>query len=142
MLVPPPERIRCRRCGATLTRSTLNDRSAFCCRGCYRIFYSKRCLVCEEPKEGNRILCGRRECRLQFNGFKRHQVLGRYYTPQGGGYASANPIKQGVCVVGPKDVPINLVGGYRFPGAKVDQLPVGLLKGSCSSMMISASSMS
>jgi hypothetical protein len=75
-----PDRSRCRRCGTKLTKPTSNQRSAFCCRGCFRIFYSKRCLACEEPKaEPGKALCGRRNCRLEFNGLKRHGMLGWYY---------------------------------------------------------------
>ena len=119
-----PDRTKCRRCGAKLVKPTANQRSAFCCKGCFRIFYSKRCLACEEPK-GNpsRALCGRRNCRLEFNALKRHAMLGRYHPSTNPQAATANPIKIGVPIIGPSDVPINLIGGYRWPGAKIDQLP-------------------
>jgi hypothetical protein len=70
------------RCRLKLKGPVENRRSAFCCRGCYRQFYAKRCLVCEEPLERttpNKLLCGRRACARDFNGLKAHGIVGRYY---------------------------------------------------------------
>jgi hypothetical protein len=124
-----PDRTKCRRCGTKLTRPTSNQRSAFCCKGCFRIFYGKRCLACEEPKENpSKALCGRRNCTREFNALKRHGMLGWYYQARGVQSAFANPIKIGVRIIGPDDVPINLIGGYRWPGAKIELLPPSLRK--------------
>lgn len=121
-----PERVKCRRCSAKLPKPTANDREAFCCKGCFRIFYSKVCFICEEPAD--KLLCRKAKCRSGFDGLKRHGVLGRYYPPTNVSGASGNSIKIGVPIIGPGDVPINILGGYRWPGAKIDQLPVSLRK--------------
>jgi len=126
ILETPSERVKCRRCGTKLQHPTSNDRSAFCCRGCYRMFYRDRCLICEEPAKAK--TCGRRPCRLELEGLRRHQMLGRYHTPTKSPPASANPIKIGVRLIGPDDVPINLIGGYKFPGDKRHLLPHSLQK--------------
>jgi hypothetical protein len=122
----PPDRVKCRRCGAKLPKPTSNELEAFCCRGCFRIYYSKRCLICEEASA--KLLCDKRKCRIAYSGRKRHATLGRFYPRSRSIGGSANPIKIGVPIIGPTDVPINLVGGYRFPGAKIESLPASLRK--------------
>ena len=46
---PPQLRHRCRnpRCAGKLKIPAANPRDAFCCRGCERQFYGRRCRVCE-----------------------------------------------------------------------------------------------
>jgi hypothetical protein len=72
------------RCGGRLKEPTWNTREAFCCRGCHRQFYDKRCMACErlmERKTGNQRICDRRKCRNEFATLKAHNVLGRYIVP-------------------------------------------------------------
>jgi hypothetical protein len=60
-------RLRCRECKAKLPSPTANDNHAFCCAGCYRLFYRKRCVVCETERV-RRLLCYRLECRSAYRG--------------------------------------------------------------------------
>jgi hypothetical protein len=60
-------RHRCRnpRCGGKLKIPTPNKRDAFCCRGCFKVFYRQRCLVCEQPftrKNERQRICRRAKC--------------------------------------------------------------------------------
>ena len=149
------------RCRLKLKGPVENRRSAFCCRGCYRQFYAKRCLACEKPLERttpNKLLCGRRSCARDFNGLKAHDILGRYHPSRDHKADERNPITAGtfsrlktdlgwrvvagsltppelhLATVGAEHVtrtnrgnhreagvkaylPINVIGGYRFPGA-------------------------
>jgi hypothetical protein len=98
----------CRRCRLKLSAPTENERSAFCCRGCFRMYYAKRCIVCERPKSNERrLVCSRPECRSGYAELKRYDVLGKWAgQPKWAGRAmgsarvhdrSAEPIKIGVC---------------------------------------------
>jgi hypothetical protein len=183
------DRHYCRRCREKLKAPTSNPRSAFCSQGCFRMFFEKRCLVCEEAKSNHRrLICSRPACRTEYAALKRHGVRGVFLEaetaiPSGGsGHSddrSANPEKIGVCepveaapkwrqvagpaltpeqlklvtvgvavarwvppkptpgnsaLIGPTDAPINIVGGYRWPSAKVvEVVPAGALKRDASS---------
>ena len=35
------------KCRCKLPSAVSNPREAFCCRGCYTVFYRHRCLICE-----------------------------------------------------------------------------------------------
>lgn len=56
----------CRHCRGKLEAPTANHRQAFDSKGCYRSFYRKRCLVCEDPieqpKRGERLICRKSKC--------------------------------------------------------------------------------
>jgi hypothetical protein len=79
----PGLRHRCRnpRCGLKLRRGpTDNLRAAFCTAKCFDSYFRHRCLVCERPidrKSERRQLCGRAQCRKQF---QRHRE--RFYPPR------------------------------------------------------------
>ncbi|MGY3608350.1 MULTISPECIES: hypothetical protein [unclassified Bradyrhizobium] len=78
-------RTYCRRCRAKLAEPTENMRSSFCCRGCYRMFFAARCLVCEgtmKRNAGNQVVCSRPVCRTEFQSLKRHGVLGSFAGPK------------------------------------------------------------
>ena len=67
-------RHRCRnpRCTGKLKLPADNPRDAFCCRGCERQFYGRRCRVCGalfSPKTGRRVVCSRAKCQ---SAFRRH----------------------------------------------------------------------
>lgn len=103
MLEEHKMRVKCRRCEAKLDQPTSNDRSAFCCRGCFRMFYDKRCLVCEAPmerKSAKQMICGKRKCRNRLGAMKGYHGMGKFIdSPRvaaDGITESANPIKQGV----------------------------------------------
>jgi hypothetical protein len=92
-------RTRCRRCSVNLDAPVENPRSAFCCAGCHRLFYSSRCMACEakiEKPTARRVVCRRRKCDADFRALKRHFGLGRYHPSTRVENASANPIKLGV----------------------------------------------
>jgi hypothetical protein len=75
-------RAYCRRCRVKLAKPTENQRSAFCCRGCYRLFYAGQCLVCEgsmKRNAGHQLVCSRPACKIEFRTLKRHGVLGGFY---------------------------------------------------------------
>jgi hypothetical protein len=63
----PEYRHYCRKCRTKLPRPVGNDRLAFCCRGCHRQFYRRRCVVCEHelppPRSTSRLICKRPKCR-------------------------------------------------------------------------------
>ena len=81
MLQLLPTRTRCRRCKAVLTEPTSSDRSAFCCAGCHRLYFARRCMACDAPKTGAAATCGKRSCERELAAFKRHGVMGKF-TPR------------------------------------------------------------
>jgi hypothetical protein len=65
-------RKRCRnpKCRMRLTTPAVNERQAFCCRGCHQSFYLHRCIVCEDAIErttANRKICKKSKCRNALN---------------------------------------------------------------------------
>jgi hypothetical protein len=96
-------RRHCRRCRLKLKEPVENPRSAFCCRGCYRQFFAKRCLVCEKEIErtaGHQKLCRSAACRREYRDIVAHRIEGKFGAkPQcasNGASPSANPIEIGV----------------------------------------------
>jgi hypothetical protein len=65
----------CRRCRAKLSEPVSNQRSAFCCRGCHRNFYRKRCMACEGPKTDSHG----KECTRKLASIKRHGLMGKFH---------------------------------------------------------------
>jgi hypothetical protein len=54
------------RCRTQLPEPAHDDHAAFCCKGCWRQFHHKRCIVCEagiERTVSNRLICKRSRCR-------------------------------------------------------------------------------
>jgi hypothetical protein len=79
------------KCRMKLPAPVSNEREAFCCRGCYRAFYRKRCLVCEQPMERkteHQKLCGKRKCR---SAFRAGAALGRYLPSSAASTAPKTP---------------------------------------------------
>jgi hypothetical protein len=94
-----PLRHSCRRCRLKLAEPVENPRSAFCCRGCYRQHYEKRCLVCERPVTARRRVCRIPKCQTEFRSLRRHSALGRFdpgHSPIGVKLASGTPILKGL----------------------------------------------
>jgi hypothetical protein len=66
------ERHRCRNphCKSKLPAPTDNEHKAFCTPGCYRSFYLRRCIVCENEKpadsNASRKFCRRPKCRSDY----------------------------------------------------------------------------
>jgi hypothetical protein len=117
-------RLRCRECKTKLPSPTANDNHAFCCKGDYAAFYRHRCVVCER---GNvrRLLCHRLECRsayranrpkFTFPGQDSGSVNSRSSNADGMGIKNGSNAARGT-LIGPHDPPINILGGYRWPGA-------------------------
>ena len=72
-------RKRCRHCRMRLPEPVVNEREAFCTRGCYQSFYRHRCLACEDKIErttANRKICKKSKCR---NALKAGEGFGRYH---------------------------------------------------------------
>jgi hypothetical protein len=72
------ERVICRECRTKLVAPTVNDRDAFCTRGCFRKFYHLKCLVCEGPKVKGRQLCSKGGCHTKDRTLKRYGMGGKY----------------------------------------------------------------
>jgi hypothetical protein len=64
----------CRRCRAKLSEPVSNQRSAFCCKGCYRLWYAAHCMACEGPKTGRHG----KECARELASIKRHGIMGKF----------------------------------------------------------------
>lgn len=98
---PPQVRLRCRnpRCAGKLKITATNPRDAFCCKGCEKQFYTRRCRVCEAlftRKTRRRIVCSRTICRYQFQHHCERFYGSRYpYAPIAHNVAR-NPIKPGL----------------------------------------------
>jgi hypothetical protein len=64
------QRCRNKQCRCKLPSPTINERHAFCTKGCHTGFYSKRCLVCERAlppgSRAGRKLCKRPKCRYAY----------------------------------------------------------------------------
>jgi hypothetical protein len=72
-------RKRCRHCRMRLPEPVVNEREAFCTRGCYQSFYRHRCGVCEHKIErttANRKICKKSKCR---NALAAGEGFGRYH---------------------------------------------------------------
>jgi hypothetical protein len=119
----PPDRVRCRRCETKLPNPTPNELEAFCCKGCFRIYYSKRCLICEESAD--KLLCGKRKCRISYQGRKRHATLGRYQVSAKSKTASANPIKIGVSESTESRPEYRIVAGPRLTPTELHCATIG-----------------
>jgi hypothetical protein len=74
-------RKRCRnpKCKMKLPEPVVNEREAFCCRGCYSSFYLHRCRVCEDPIEQSkgrpRMVCKKAKCQTAWKG---REGFGKY----------------------------------------------------------------
>lgn len=82
----------CRRCKLQLGFLPLNERERFCCRGCFRMFYERICIVCEETKSGSGMACTRPACQTELRAIKRHMVGGRYMIANSANSRSKTPI--------------------------------------------------
>jgi hypothetical protein len=111
-------RHHCRRCRLRLEEPVENPRSAFCCRGCYRQLFVKRCLVCEKEIErtaGHQKLCRSVACRREYRDIVAHQMEGKFgakpHRTSDGASPSANPIEIGVRRPEKTDRPWRMVAG-------------------------------
>jgi hypothetical protein len=100
-------RHHCRRCRLKLKEPVENPRSAFCCQGCYRQFFAKRCLVCDKEIQrtaAHQKLCRSVACRREYREIVSHRMEGKFGAkPQcasDGASPSANPIE--IAVRGPE----------------------------------------
>ena len=160
---PPQVRLRCRtpQCAGLLAVPADNPRDAFCCRGCEKRYYDRRCRVCENlftRKTSRRQVCTRTKCRYAFKTHSERFFGSRYPSSPnahtGAESAHSTGLKTGTksgqgwrIVAGPTDIhpinlrsfpadiaaartgrpgpvlitrttpPVNVIGGYRFPGA-------------------------
>jgi hypothetical protein len=108
-----------------------NLHRAFCSRGCHASFYRSRCLVCEDPlrrkSESQRFGSGHAVCRAEYKRFPHVYDYDGYLPSRNVFNGSQTRIKRASKqalvgdrpLIGPKDFPINLLGGYRHPEAPV-----------------------
>jgi hypothetical protein len=149
MIEMPHTRHVCRTCRARLPEPLIEDQyttaaaiehSAFCCRGCWSAFYRRHCLVCERETAPAalrpsglpvRNLCGRSCC----NAFARAPALyepQRFRKPPSGTGTAGSPQNASrsahfmglqsalaQCRGSRFSVPLNLLGGYRWPNVDV-----------------------
>ena len=128
-------RHHCRRCRSKLSAAVENPRDAFCCRGCHRLFFAKRCLVCEKKMErtvGHQKLCRSVACRREYRDIVAHGIEGKFGAkPQctsDGGSPSANPIEIGVRGSEKTDRPWRVIAGIlsdtelRLASVSVDRV--------------------
>jgi hypothetical protein len=66
---------QCRRCRTKLETPISNQRSAFCCKGCHRIWYANHCVACEGPKTERHG----KECARELASIKRHGMMGKFH---------------------------------------------------------------
>jgi hypothetical protein len=98
---------RCRnpKCRMKLPEPVINEREAFCCRGCYQSFYLHRCIVCEKPIErttANRKICKKSKCR---NALAGGEGFGRYHADSGKTSQVAAPAVRSVAAAEPVEAP-------------------------------------
>ena len=123
------------RCRLKLKEPVENPRSAFCCQGCYRQFFAKRCLACEREMErtaGHQKLCRSVACRREYRDIVAHGIEGKFGAkPQctsDGGSPSANPIEIGVRGSEKTDRPLRVIAGIlsdtelRLASVSVDRV--------------------
>lgn len=127
-------RHHCRRCRIKLQAPVSNPLDAFCCRGFFRINFQSKCLICERKKSSRGLACNHPKCRAELASKKRYSTRGKYLEKgvlaHDSGQrrdASGTPIKIGVCkasqgasrpvLIGPFELPVNIIGGHRWDGA-------------------------
>jgi hypothetical protein len=96
-------RHQCRRCREKLKTPVSNSLEAFCCKGCFRYYFAKKCLICEREKAGKGVACNHPKCRAELASKKRYGTRGKYVEKRIPGPsttqrrdASKKPLKQGV----------------------------------------------
>ena len=89
-------RTRCRRCSAKLAQPTENPLSAFCCKGCVRLHYRAKCVICAGRKSGKGLACNHPSCRSELAAKKRHDALGMVWGTGRAKLGSADAAKIGV----------------------------------------------
>jgi hypothetical protein len=87
-------RTRCRRCRAKLEAPTENPLNAFCCKGCVRLHYQAKCVICEGRKSGRGLACNHPKCRSELAAKKRYETMGRLLPTSRKKLGSVTPIKQ------------------------------------------------
>ncbi len=92
-------------------------------------------MACEAPKTTGGQYCKKRECRIELTALKRYGVMGKFQQKRAaptkvalryeacsgtpifiGSEGPAFPVSPSV-IFGPDTPPLNIIGGYRFPGA-------------------------
>ncbi|MGY3277468.1 hypothetical protein ACVJ5M_005065 [Bradyrhizobium sp. S3.7.6] len=111
----PPEKHHCRRCRVKLSAPASNPLNAFCTKGCARIHYVAKCVICEGRKSGRGLACSHPRCRSELAAKKRHQVLGMVWGGWRARLGSADPIKIGVSEASKGPRTPRIVAGSLIP---------------------------
>jgi hypothetical protein len=97
-------RHHCRRCRIKLSAPVGNPLDAFCCRGCFRLHFDGKCLICDGKKSGKGMACSLPKCRAEYAAKRRYSTRGKYLETGVWGHGSGErqdalpePIKIGVC---------------------------------------------
>jgi hypothetical protein len=98
---------RNRHCRTLLLKEVETPRSQFCCQACERNFYRERCRVCEgslpDHKTARRQLCGRAECRHEFER-NRERFVSAFWPPVAGSNGPKKPPRHLPSAVGSNDL--------------------------------------
>ena len=144
-LDPPQVRTRCRnpRCSERLKKPTPHPYGAFCCRSCERNYFATRCRVCGaaiSKKSTRREVCWRSKCRHALQRSPELFFGARYPRSGVGQNARKTSIKSSPktgtesgrgwradrVIFQRHTMPLNVIGGYKFPEAPhVDLGPRG-----------------
>lgn len=129
-------RQRCRKCKGKLASPTSNDREAFCCAGCYRQFYWKRCRACEctitQGSGTQRITCNKPACK---SAWRQKVGFGRFLTRASSVASMASEIAVPQALASaPKPIEWRIVAGPAlsddaFAAATVPDGPTGQWSG-------------
>jgi hypothetical protein len=109
------QRTTCRRCRAKLVAPASSALSAFCCKGCVRLHYRAKCVICEGRKSRKGLACNHPRCQSELAAKKRHDALGMVWGSGRAKLGSADPIKIGVPERAKGDRPCCIVTGSLTP---------------------------
>jgi hypothetical protein len=124
-------RYTCRRCRAKLAAPAWNPLSAFCCKGCVRLHYRAKCVICEGRKSGKGLACNHPRCQSELAAKKRHDALGMVWGTGRAKLGSPDPIRIVVCEDGKTDRPCRLVAGPALIPVQLRLATVGAAFRNC-----------
>lgn len=84
----------CRRCRVKLPAPEENPLSAFCCKGCARLHFEAKCVICEGRKSSRGLACHHPRCRSELAAKKRYGTMGRLLPTGRKKLGSGTSIKQ------------------------------------------------
>lgn len=119
----------CRRCRSKLPAPASNPLDAFCCKGCVRIYYQAKCVVCEQLKSGRGLACHHPRCQSELAAKKRYGTLGRLVLGRKK-LGSGTPIKQALSEALKGRPTYRIVAG-SLPPEQLRLATIGAALGNC-----------